>query len=66
MFMTVFLSGSVLALLLLTAWGSYQHYTGIHHTAPLWRLIAVDTLRRTVPVILLIATVTSLMSIWHS
>ena len=59
MFMTLFLWGTVVTFLGLTAWGSYRQYTLGKHAAPPWRAITVDTLRRTVPVIVLTFTVTS-------
>lgn len=66
MFMISFIWGTVFALLALTAWGSYRHHTGRENAIPLWRSITVDTLLRTVPVLVLTVTVTSLMSVGHS
>lgn len=62
---TLHSSGTALGVVLLTAWGSYRHHSGLTNTIPPWRLVAADTLRRTLPVIILIATVTSLMSSGH-
>ena len=66
MFMTLFFGGAILLLVALTAWGSYRHYAGIRHKMPLWRLVTVDTLRRTVPITMLTVTVTTLMSMGPS
>ncbi len=66
MFMIFFIWGTVFALLALTAWGSYRHHTSRANSNPLWRSITVDTLLRTVPVLVLTVTVTSLMSVGHS
>lgn len=66
MFMILFIWGTVFTLLALTAWGSYRHHTSRENTNPQWRSIAVDTLLRTVPVLVLTVTVTSLMSVGHS
>ena len=63
MFMTLFIWFSAFAFLGLTAWGSYRYHAG-RNSAPLpWRTITVDTLIRTVPVMILTVTVTSLMSL---
>ena len=63
--MVLFLCTTVVAFIGLTAWGSYRQYSGTTNQAPPWRAITIDTLSRTVPLIVLTITLTSLMSIAH-
>lgn len=62
MLMALFMCTTVLVFVGLTAWGSYRQYAGNTNHSPPWRTITIDTLSRTVPLIVLTITVTSLMS----